>query len=234
MRLPMSLKKHASLSSTAMDSATVTPARLSVPLLHRTATTAPSAGVASLCAALDAALDAAAVVDQPSHCGGFVRALRGALARATTDEWLLTPAQREGSRDGYRRHLLAADVSGRYALVALVWRPGQTSPVHGHHTWCGYAVLSGTLTETLYEWNAALGCALPARDRRRMAGAVSYTPAGMGSIHRLHNAGTDVAVSLHVYGVSAAQVATHVNNVVRVATPAGATSDEFVRSPRSL
>jgi predicted metal-dependent enzyme (double-stranded beta helix superfamily) len=223
----MSHEDHASLSSIAIDSATVTPICLSIPMHHRATTASSSAGVAKFCTALDGAFEAAAVVDQPSHCARFVRALRAALARAATDEWPLTPAQREGSCDGYCRHLLAADAAGRYALVALVWQPGQTSPIHAHHTWCGYTVLSGTLTETLYDWNAALGCALPARDQHRTPGAVSYTAAGMSSIHRLHNASTDVAVSLHVYGVSAAQVATHVNNVVRIATPANATSDEL-------
>lgn len=214
----MSHEEQTSTLPAARDSAAVTPARLCVAKPCRTATTPASAGIASLCGALDTAFEAAGAVDKPSHCVEFVRLLRAALARASADETLLAPAQREGARDCYRRHLLAADASGRYAVVALVWQPGQASPVHGHHAWCGYAVLSGTLTETLYDWNEPRGCATFAREHRRAPGAVSYTRAGVGGIHRLRNAGTDIALSLHVYGVAGEQVTTHVNDIVRVAT----------------
>lgn len=131
----------------------------------------------------------------------------------------LTPAQRESGAAGYRRHLLAADPAGRYAVVSLVWEPGQWSPVHGHHAWCGYAVLEGKLTEIVYRWSDAACCAIDARRRARPMGAVSYVCAGRDAIHRLGHAGakTDApAISLHVYGVAGEQVATHVNDVVAV------------------
>ena len=35
-----------------------------------------------------------------------------------------------------------------YCVLALVWSPGQMSPVHGHRTWCALAVHRGALTET--------------------------------------------------------------------------------------
>ncbi|HTI17119.1 MAG TPA: cysteine dioxygenase family protein [Trinickia sp.] len=173
--------------------------------------------IARLSEALDAAYCAAAGVAEPSHCAEFAHLIHVALAHAAGDDMLLTPQQRESSRECYRRHLLTADPLGRYAVVALVWGPGQMSPVHAHHTWCSYAVLSGELTETLYEWNETQGCATPARTRVRTPGAVSYTPAGMTGIHRLGAAGPGTAVSLHVYGVTGQQVATHVNDLVRVA-----------------
>jgi predicted metal-dependent enzyme (double-stranded beta helix superfamily) len=168
------------------------------------------------CAALDAAFRAAAHAAEPSHSAEFARRVRAALAQAAADEALLTPAQREGSVDGYRRHLLAADPRGRYALVALVWQPGQASPVHAHHTWCGYAVIDGALTETVYDWNEAAGCATEARTHPRETGAVSYVRAGTTGIHKLGNRGAAPAVSLHLYGVPGRQIATHVNDLVRV------------------
>jgi predicted metal-dependent enzyme (double-stranded beta helix superfamily) len=173
-------------------------------------------GVAQLCDALDAAFEAGGGAADPSHYPAFVRGVRAALAEAAANETLLAPAQCEGSSECYRRHLLAADAAGRYAVVALVWHPGQASPVHGHHAWCGYAVLSGTLTETLYQWDESLGSAKPLRTHARVPGAVSYTRAGLGGIHRLGNAGPARAISLHVYGVAGDEVSTHVNDVVRV------------------
>ncbi|MDN7675076.1 cysteine dioxygenase family protein [Burkholderia oklahomensis] len=189
------------------------------------ATSAPRRALAAptpierFCARIDAAFDALANESAPSRHPAFARELRAALAQAVAAPGLLTPAQRESGAAGYRRHLLAADPLGRYAIVSLVWRPGQWSPVHGHHTWCGYAVLEGELTEIVYGWNDAACRAIDARKRARPTGAASYVCAGRAAIHRLGHAGAPAdapAISLHVYGVAGEQVATHVNDVVAV------------------
>jgi predicted metal-dependent enzyme (double-stranded beta helix superfamily) len=178
--------------------------------------TAAATAVRKLREALDEAFAAMPPGVDParSHCPEFARLVRAALAHAVADPAWLTPAHREGASNGYRRHLLAADPLGRYAVAALVWRPGQASPVHGHRTWCGYAVLDGVLHETLYAWDEAAHCAARVRARAREAGTVSYVGAGLQAIHRLGNDGIRPAVSLHVYGVSAGQLATHVNRLV--------------------
>lgn len=189
------------------------------PDTSRTADIPPSAALMRFCDALDAACDDAGTAD-PSLSGRFATRVREALLTAAADSTLLTPAQREGSPERYCRHLLAADPLGRYALVSLVWQPGQESPVHAHHTWCGYAVVEGLLTESLYDWSAQQYCATEARTLTRSAGAVSYVRAGMTGIHRLANRGNATAVSLHLYGVPAQSIATHVNdNLVSVASP---------------
>jgi predicted metal-dependent enzyme (double-stranded beta helix superfamily) len=170
-----------------------------------------------LCDTLDAIFEACVHFPEPSDSSFFARSMRIALAEAAADPALLTPAQREGSAETYRRHLLAADPHGRYAIAALVWRPRQASPVHAHHTWCGYAVLEGKLTETIFEWNGAQLCASATRTQARRQGAVSFVRGGRGGIHRLGNSSEAPAISLHIYGVPGAQLTTHVNDIVRVA-----------------
>jgi predicted metal-dependent enzyme (double-stranded beta helix superfamily) len=132
---------------------------------------------------------------------------------------LLTDAQREGALGCYRRHLLVADPLGRYAVAALVWQAGQASPVHGHHTWCAYSVIEGTLSETLFAWDADSNRAVQTRRHDRARGAVSFVGAGRGAIHQLGNTSATgrIAVSLHVYGVPGARISTHVNDFVTVA-----------------
>ncbi|MEM5437318.1 cysteine dioxygenase family protein [Paraburkholderia diazotrophica] len=182
----------------------------------------PDCGIARLCVALDAAFDTCDDAQDPSLHASFARGVRAALAEAAADPALLSDAQREGAANGYRRHLLAADPLGRYAIAALVWMPGQASPVHAHHTWCGYAVIDGTLTETVYEWNPACECATPLRDQMRKPGAVSFTRSGHTGIHRLGNSSGTAAVSLHIYGVPGERIASHVNDIVRIADSAQA------------
>ncbi|WNC88449.1 cysteine dioxygenase family protein [Paraburkholderia sp. FT54] len=176
-----------------------------------------NAPLTCLCDALDAIFEACAHFPEPSDSTFFARSMRIALANAAASPDLLTAAQREGSVETYRRHLLAADPRGRYAIAALVWLPQQASPVHAHHTWCGYAVLDGTLSETIFEWNGAQHCASATRTQARSAGAVSFVRGGRGGIHQLGNRSDSPAVSLHIYGVAGAQIATHVNDIVRAA-----------------
>jgi predicted metal-dependent enzyme (double-stranded beta helix superfamily) len=180
-----------------------------------------SAPLKHLCDTLDAMFEACSHFPEPSHSTFFARSMRIALAEAAANPELLTAAQREGSLQTYRRHLLAADPHGRYAIAALVWMPGQASPVHAHHTWCGYAVVDGTLSETVFEWRGAEECASATRTQPRNRGAVSFVRGGRGGIHQLGNRSDAPAVSLHIYGVAGAQIATHVNDIVRTAdTPA--------------
>ncbi|MFM0217391.1 cysteine dioxygenase family protein [Paraburkholderia caledonica] len=173
--------------------------------------------LARLCNALDAMFDACTTSAEPSHSSFFARSMRIALAQAAADPAMLKPGQREASLDNYRRHLLAADPQGRYAIAALVWLPHQASPVHAHHTWCGYAVLDGTLNETVFEWNGPEDFAIATRSHARPRGAISFVRSGRSNIHRLGNCSDAPAVSLHVYGVPGACIGTHVNDVVRVA-----------------
>ncbi len=144
-----------------------------------------------------------------------------ALAAAAADPEFLTPAQCGTRAEGYARHVLYADAAGRFTLLALVWDAGQFSPPHAHHTWCGYAVRSGVLTETLYGYDAAAGLARPSRVAMRSPGHACFAPGGLDQIHRLGNAGAEPAISIHAYGVAQDRIATHVNRIVEVAPAEG-------------
>lgn len=124
-----------------------------------------------------------------------------------------------GSAERYTRHVLASDPTGRFAAAALIWRPGQMTPVHGHHTWCAYRVVKGVLTEEHFRWDTAELRAISTGTRHRSAGAASFVGAGFEGIHRLANQSSEIAVSLHVYGVHADALATRVNHCVDTELP---------------
>lgn len=139
------------------------------------------------------------------------------FAAVLGDADLLPAAARRADPLRYTRHLLHADPAGRFTIVALVWGPGQFSPVHGHHAWCAYGVHAGLLTETSFGFDAASACAVPGRSTQHGAGAVSFAYAGLDDIHKLGNAGDNDALSIHIYGLDGARVGTHVNRLVPVA-----------------
>src|SRR5262245_38198580 len=57
---------------------------------------------------------------------------------------VLTAEQRLGSPDDYVGHTLHAEPDGSFSIVALVWRPGQTTRIHDHVTWCVLGVIQGS------------------------------------------------------------------------------------------
>jgi len=149
------------------------------------------------------------------------RRIVAALARAAADPELLTPAQRIPSPDCYARHVVCGDPAGRFTILSLVWMPGQFSPPHAHHTWCGYAVLENALDETVYRFDHAAAKAEVLRSEIRKPGYSCFAGAGLDQIHSLGNSGLRPAISIHVYGVERERVATHVNRKVDVSPEKG-------------
>lgn len=151
-------------------------------------------------------------------CAGPMDALQdtvvAALGKWSRASGLLSLGQLQGRPDRYARHLLHADPSGRFSIVSIVWGPDQHTPIHGHYTWCGYAVVGGSLHEESYAWEPARGALRRAGCAERVAGYACFGYAGIDAVHRLGNRSRAEAVSVHVYGVDAPRVGTHVNRVV--------------------
>ncbi|UPY39022.1 cysteine dioxygenase family protein [Sediminicoccus sp. KRV36] len=136
-------------------------------------------------------------------------AVAAAIAPHLGDAGLLAGRDCPCNPDRYVRHLL--EEGEGYAVVALVWRPGQMSPVHSHHTWCALGVHRGCLTEHFFTPGA------PPRPKAallRGEGATSHGPADPELIHRIANCCAEVAVSIHVYGVPFAQFSDGVNCIL--------------------
>ena len=122
--------------------------------------------------------------------------LRGNLPPVTD---LLTAAEREGDLAGYQCHVLHAEPDGTFSVTAMVWRPGQVTPIHDHVTWCVFGVLQGVEYEELFMLAADGSHLVDVGRSEGRPGEVSGL-APPGDIHRVRNIGDGVAVSLHVYG----------------------------------
>ena len=59
----------------------------------------------------------------------------------------LEAAHRQSSDDGYSRNLIYAAPDDTLSLYALVWRPGQWTPIHDHGSWGVVGVVEGVLEE---------------------------------------------------------------------------------------
>jgi predicted metal-dependent enzyme (double-stranded beta helix superfamily) len=112
---------------------------------------------------------------------------------------ILTAPEREGSLDGYVCHTLHTELDGAFSVCAVVWRPGQQTPIHDHVTWCVIGVLQGAEHEELFALRDGETALEQVGSRVNVTGDVGgFAPPG--DIHRVTNHGTGVAISMHVYG----------------------------------
>jgi predicted metal-dependent enzyme (double-stranded beta helix superfamily) len=141
-----------------------------------------------------------AVVDTHADWAETAQLVAGQLRRHLPSPAVLTEEQRLGSPDDYQGHTLHAEPDGSFSIVALVWRPGQRTRIHDHVTWCAFAVIQGTEYEELFD--AELN--LVGRSANHVGDVSGFAPPG--DIHRVHNTGTETAISIHVYGTDISRI----------------------------
>jgi len=120
----------------------------------------------------------------------------------------LDPALLVPDRERYARRLLHRDPAGRYAVVVMVWGPGQGTPLHDHAgLWCVECVYRGRLRITSYEPVGATPGAEPHETVAfRRASAVTAGVGEAGALippfeyHVMENEAPERAVTIHVYG----------------------------------
>ena len=110
---------------------------------------------------------------------------------------LLDPEHHEGDLEAYRQHIVHVEDDGAFSIVCLVWLPGQITPIHDHVSWCVVGVHQGEEAEERFR----------IEDDHLVPDGTDTNPQGTvvwlsppGDIHRVRNAGTDKAISIHVYG----------------------------------
>src|SRR3954452_7688930 len=143
----------------------------------------------------DFASDAERLLDDPHAIGTRLGAL---LAH---DGWL-APEHRVGHAEHYTQHLLHVSSCRRLSIVALVWLPGQRTPIHDHVSWCVVGVLQGRERETRYR-----AVEVDGRPCLEAVGTVDADPGHVevivppvADIHAVTAGATGPTISIHVYG----------------------------------
>jgi len=125
---------------------------------------------------------------------------------------VLTEEERAGEPDEYRCHVLHVEPDGSFSVTAMVWRPGQVTPIHDHVTWCVFGVIQGAEYEELYTLTGEQSHLVEVGRSKNDVGAVSgFAPPG--DIHRVRNHGDGVAISIHVYGADITRLGSSIRRV---------------------
>ncbi len=112
---------------------------------------------------------------------------------------ILTRQERAGDPAGYRCHVLHTEPDGSFSITALIWRPGQFTPIHDHVAWCVVGVMQGVEHEELYSLGQDGSYLTEAGRNVNNLGEVSGL-APPGDIHRVRNSSGQTAISMHIYG----------------------------------
>jgi len=152
------------------------------------------------------------VVNRHGDWHNTARLVARELERNLPTPDVLTAEQRLGDPDRYRSHVLYAEPDGSFTVLALVWRPGQVTPIHDHVTWCVFGVIQGTEHEELFTLDETGTYLLEAGSTTNATGQVEGL-APPGDIHRVRNVGSQTAISIHVYGTDVSRLGTSVRRM---------------------
>lgn len=143
----------------------------------------------------------------------LVEQVRQALSHLIADAAWLPPDARVGDPERYTQHLLYVAPDRSFSVVALVWDPGQYTPIHDHVTWCVVGVLEGRESQTRYHLGRDHGGPCLVEVGREVAprGSCSSLVPPEENIHRVTNDSDARAISIHVYGADIEALGTSIN-----------------------
>jgi 3-mercaptopropionate dioxygenase len=154
------------------------------------------------CRRLIEALDRAVQAPTTEQVGEQVKAcLQELIAEGAVE---LPPELRKGCPEHYARRLIHRSEQHGYTALAMIWGPGQGTPLHDHAgMWCVEGVLEGRIEVVQHQLLAQDGDRL----RFRPEEAVLAGRGSAGSLippfeyHTIANPpGNGTAITLHVYG----------------------------------
>jgi predicted metal-dependent enzyme (double-stranded beta helix superfamily) len=136
----------------------------------------------------------------PHTCVTFVQQHLPELLRTPS---CLAPVHTTPGTQSYARHLVYRHPQNHYVLMAMVWQPGQYTPIHDHGgIWCVEGVYQGQMQITQYD-------VIPIAAQRVKAVPVQQITAGLGNVgalippheyHVMANTSSETAITLHIYG----------------------------------
>jgi predicted metal-dependent enzyme (double-stranded beta helix superfamily) len=128
-------------------------------------------------------------------------------ALAAEAEQFLSDDHLRSEAEHYARNAIHIAPSGNLSLFALVWLPGQWTPVHDHGSWGVVGVVRGVLEERSYMSETG-NIVADSGIRLRRGGVLLLNPGAVSSFvpnpDHIHMTGVsterETCVSLHLYG----------------------------------
>lgn len=136
----------------------------------------------------------------------LLRSIADCKRRLLMTDGVLSEAQMARRPDRpYTRNLLYKDPQGRYVIVAILWGPCCTSPVHDHRTWGVMGVYQNLVRivnfERLDDGQRPDHARLEEKEGLLAPrGSVGYVLPPFEEVHRMENPTRELTLGIHTYG----------------------------------
>jgi predicted metal-dependent enzyme (double-stranded beta helix superfamily) len=129
-------------------------------------------------------------------------------ALAAQADRFLSDDHKRSEPEHYARNAIHIAPSGNLSLFALVWLPGQWTPVHDHGCWGVVGIVNGMLEERSYMMSATGDIKADSNIRLKRGGVILLNPGSVSSFvpnpDHIHMTGVakvrEACISLHLYG----------------------------------
>lgn len=126
----------------------------------------------------------------------------------------LVPQFRVAEDDRYKQHVVYVAPDGGFSVVSLVWKPGQSTCIHDHVSWCVFGVYRGAEHETRFRLvhdDQGRECLEEVSSAVNPAGETAWLIPPGGDIHLVRNCSDDIAISIHVYGADISRLGSSIS-----------------------
>ncbi|MFK7697409.1 hypothetical protein [Paenibacillus sp. HJGM_3] len=157
-----------------------------------------------------------------AHAGSnraIVDGVRPHLQRLLAQEELIPAEYRSPLPHKYAQYLLYKPEDESFSVIAFIWGPKQTAPVHDHLVWGLVGLYEGAVVEKRFR-REVLGESAEPRYRLREVGEVTARKGDISfvyppdyDIHGVSNPFDDVAITVHIYGTDIGKQPRHIHDV---------------------
>lgn len=147
--------------------------------------------------------DVAAVVATTDDEHEITELVGARLSALLASDYRLPPEYTRPSAEHHVNYPLHIAPDGSWCLAAVVWSPGQRTPVHGHETWGVVGIYAGAEREFRYDKpvaGEAIKPLTPAGEQVFEQGQVTVCCTTDDDVHAVAAVGDVPTVGIHVYG----------------------------------
>ncbi|MFF5289655.1 hypothetical protein [Paractinoplanes globisporus] len=147
--------------------------------------------------------DVAVIVKDTDDENEITRRIAARLSALLAGDYRIPAELTRPSPEHHLNYPLHIAADNSWCMVAVVWSPGQRTPVHSHETWGVAGIYAGAEHEFRYVKPAADGTGrplTPAGEQVWRAGQVTVCCTTDDDVHAVESVGGEATVGIHVYG----------------------------------
>ncbi|NHN29147.1 cysteine dioxygenase family protein [Paenibacillus agricola] len=163
--------------------------------------------------------DVDAVLEQHQENRAIIDAVRPLLQRLLANDDLIPEAYQAPLPNKYAQYLLYKPENESFSVIAFIWGPGQTAPVHDHLVWGLVGLYRGSVIEKRYRREDHGRLADPRYSIREVSevtakqGDITFVYPPDYDIHGVSNPFAEQAITVHIYGTDIGKQERHIHDV---------------------